>query len=67
MTARERRVINAFELCVAHGEYTEEYAILLIEDQQRYGWLSEGAKETFYEWLDARNASDEPEEESAGE
>ena len=56
MTARERRVIRAFEVCVERGEYTAEYAILLIEDRQRYGWLSDGAKDAFYEWLDAREA-----------
>jgi hypothetical protein len=49
MTKRETRVINAFINCVKTGEYTLDYAILLIEDNQRYGWLSEEAKEVFYE------------------
>ena len=49
MTKREIRVINAFLNCIAHGEYTVDYAITLIEDNQRYGWLSENAKNTFYE------------------
>lgn len=49
MTKREKRVINAFIACVRSGEYTFEYACLLIEDTQRYGWLSEAAKEAFYE------------------
>ena len=49
MTKRETRVINAFINCVKAGEYTLDYAILLIEDNQRYGWLSEEAKEVFYE------------------
>lgn len=57
MTKREKRVINAFINCVNHGEYTLDYAILLIEDTTRYGWLSEAAKEEFY------NAFEEPEEE----
>ncbi len=57
MTARERRVVRAFEVCVERGEYTAEYAILLIEDRARFGWLSDGAKDAFYEWLDAWEAS----------
>ena len=52
MTKREKRVINAFITCVKTGEFTEEYAILLIEDTQRYGWLSDAAKEVFYNALD---------------
>lgn len=52
MTKREQRVINAFLNCVKHGEYTADYAVTLIEDNQRYGWLSETAKGYFYEELD---------------
>ena len=52
MSRREQRVINAFITCVRSGEFTEEYAVILIEDQQRYGWLSEAAKEYFYSALD---------------
>ena len=48
MSKRERRVINAFISCVEHGEYTLEYATVLIEDTSKYGWLSEEAKEVFY-------------------
>lgn len=51
MTKRETRVINAFLNCIAHGEYSVDYAITLIEDNARYGWLSETAKEYFYEHL----------------
>lgn len=53
MTKRETRVINAFINCIKHGEYTVDYAILLIEDAQRYGWLSEAAKDKFYEFIDS--------------
>lgn len=49
MTKRESRVINAFINCVRSGEYSLDYAILLIEDNARYGWLSDFAKEAFYE------------------
>lgn len=55
MTKRETRVINAFKNCVQSGEFTEDYAITLIEDSQRYGWLSEEAKEAFYDFLDELN------------
>ena len=58
MTKRESRVINAFINCVQTGEYSLDYAIILIEDNQRYGWLSEEAKDAFYEAVDP-----EPEEE----
>ena len=49
LTKREQRVIRAFINCVVNGEYTLDYAVLLIEDQARYGWLSDAAKEVFYE------------------
>lgn len=52
MTKRETRVVNAFVNCVRSGEFTEDYAITLIEDNQRYGWMSEEAKEAFYTALD---------------
>ena len=69
MTRRETRVINAFLNCIRHGEYTVDYAITLIEDNARYGWLSEEAKEYFYEQLDALEAEMNPpaEEEPAEE
>lgn len=59
MTKREKRVINAFINCVRSGEYTLDYAIILIEDNSKYGWLSEAAKEAFYDAF--------PEEEEAPE
>lgn len=49
MTKREQRVVNAFISCVKSGEFTLAYAITLIEDNQRYGWLSDAAKDAFYE------------------
>lgn len=48
MSKREKRVIAAFINCVKTGEYSLGYAILLMEDEERYGWLSEEAKEVFY-------------------
>lgn len=48
MSKREIRVVNAFINCVKSGEFSAEYAIVLIEDSARYGWLSNDAKEAFY-------------------
>lgn len=62
MSKREQRVIQAFLNCIRHGEYSEDYAITLIEDSQRYGWLSETAKEAFYSALEPEEV--EPEEEA---
>lgn len=69
MTKREKRVINAFLNCIAHGEYTADYAITLIEDNERYGWLSDTAKDFFYEELDKMfpEEEEEPAEEEAVE
>ena len=64
MTKRETRVINAFLNCIRHGEYSVDYAILLIEDQSKYGWLSDAAKEYFYEQIEP---DEEPEEEEVPE
>ena len=68
MTKRETRVINAFLNCIRHGEYSVDYAITLIEDQSKYGWLSDAAKEYFYEQIEpeeepVEEASEEPTEE----
>ena len=48
LTKREARVIRSFINCVHNGEYTLDYATILIEDEAKYGWLSEKAKEAFY-------------------
>lgn len=48
MTKREIRVVNAFINCVKNGEFSVEYATILIEDSARYGWMSSDAKDAFY-------------------
>lgn len=48
MTKREKRVIKAFINCVKSGQYTFDYAITLIESTEKYGYLTEEAKEMFY-------------------
>lgn len=52
LTKREQRVIKAFINCIKSGEYTEDYAVTLIEDNARYGWMSDAAKNAFYDELD---------------
>lgn len=48
MNKREERVINAFINCVKSGEFSLDYATTLIESNDKYGYLSEAAKDTFY-------------------
>lgn len=54
MLKREQRVINAFINCVEKGEYSYDYACILIEDSQRYGYLTDEAKEEFYSRFEAK-------------
>ena len=48
MSKRELRVINAFVNCVKSGQYSYDYAVTLLENNEKYGYLSEEAKEVFY-------------------
>ena len=48
MSIREQRVIKAFINCVKSGQYTFDYAVTLIENTERYGYLTDEAKEIFY-------------------
>ena len=45
---RATRVINAFINCVKSGQYSLDYAIVLIEDNQKYGYLTQEDKDVFY-------------------
>ena len=67
LTKREQRVIRAFLNCIEHGEYTEDYAITLIEDNARYGWMSNEAKDVFYEELEKLHPQPEEPDEPEGE
>lgn len=58
MTRREIRVIHAFINCVRSGEFTLDYAITLIEDDKRYGWLSDEAKDIFYEAFEPKESEE---------
>ena len=61
LTRRELRVVNAFINCIKTGEYTESYAITLIEDDSKYGWMSDESKDYFYEELEKLHPEPEPE------
>ena len=50
MTKRMKRVIEAFVNCIKHGEFSVDYADVLISDQSKYGWLNEAALD-YYEEL----------------
>lgn len=50
---RNQRVINAFFECVRNGTFSKEYAEVLIENHEAYGFLSEKDKEAYYEEVDA--------------
>lgn len=62
MSKREKRVINAFINCVEKGEYSYDYACILIEDSQRYGYLTDEAKEEFYSRFEANEDVEELED-----
>ena len=57
MTKREIRVVNAFIECVKSGEYSLEYAITLLEDNNKYGYLTDEAKEEFYNAFESEDTS----------
>ena len=56
LSRREERFLNAMKNCVMNGEYTEYYAITLLEDDQKYGWMTDEARDSFYDWLDEYHA-----------
>lgn len=64
MTKIEKRVIDAFIKCVKTGEFTFEYAVTLIEDTTKYGFLSDAAKEEFYAAFEEPEEPEEPQEET---
>lgn len=62
MKKREKRVVDAFVNCIKHGEFTIDYADVLISDQSKYGWLSDEALD-YYEEQTAQFRAEEPVEE----
>ena len=64
MKKREKRVVDAFVNCIAHGEFTIDYADVLIADQSKYGWLSEQALDYYEEQTEKFRESEEVEEDT---
>lgn len=58
MKKREKRVIDAFVNCIEHGEFTVDYADVLIADQSKYGWLSEAALDYYEERTEKFRSAD---------
>ena len=57
-----KRTVDAFVNCIKHGEFTIDYADVLISDQSKYGWLSEAALD-YYEEQTAQFREEEEEAE----
>ena len=53
MNKREMRVIQAFINCVRSGQYSFDYAVTLIENNEKYGYLTDDVKEIFYAEFEA--------------
>lgn len=65
MSKREKRVIKAFVNCVKSGEFTFDYACVLIEDTDKYGYLSDEAKESFYKEFEQKEITEDITEETS--
>lgn len=63
MPKRMKRTIDAFVNCIKHGEFSVDYADVLIADQSKYGWLSEAALEYYEEQTEQFREVEEAEEE----
>lgn len=60
MSKREKRVISAFINCVKAGQFTFDYAVTLIENTEKYGYLTDEAKETFYAEFESPEENETP-------
>lgn len=63
MKKKEKRLVEAFVNCIKHGEFSVDYADVLIADQSKYGWLSEAALEYYEEQTEQFREVEEAEEE----
>lgn len=63
MKKREKRVVDAFVNCIKHGEFSVDYADVLISDQSKYGWLSEAALDYYEEQTEQFRETEEVVEE----
>ena len=64
ISKREKRLVDAFVNCIAHGEFTIDYADVLIADQSKYGWLSEQALDYYEEQTEKFRESEEEAEDT---
>jgi hypothetical protein len=59
MTKRMKRVVDAFVNCIKHGEFSVDYADVLISDQSKYGWLNDVALDYYEEQTEQFRAEEE--------
>ena len=62
MTKRMKRVIDAFVNCIKHGEFSVDYADVLISDQSKYGWLNNATLDYYEEQTEQFRPVEENEE-----
>lgn len=62
MTKRMKRVVDAFVNCIKHGEFSVDYADVLISDNSKYGWLNDAALEYYEEQTEQFRPVEENEE-----
>lgn len=53
MTEREQRVIDAFYKAYLEGDYLPRGIVLAVEDDKRFGWMSDAAKQELYRRIEA--------------
>lgn len=58
---RGQRVVNAFINCVKTGHYDYDYAVTLIDDNSKYGYLTQEEKDVFYKEFEPSNEATEEE------
>ena len=64
ISKREKRLVDAFINCIKHGEFTIDYADVLIADQSKYGWLSEQALDYYEQQTEMFREVEEVEEDT---
>ena len=62
MPKKMKRTVDAFVNCIKHGEFSVDYADVLIADQSKYGWLSEAALDYYEEQTEQFREVEEAEE-----
>lgn len=62
MTKRMKRVVDAFVNCIKHGEFSVDYADVLISDNSKYGWLNDAALDYYEEQTEQFRPVEENEE-----